>query len=305
MPSNLLVINVEFGETRVALIEDGIITELQVERSNNKTTVGNIYLGRVMRVLPGMQAAFVDIGQERSAFLHVEDLIRPEDFEAYLAGGLARDDGDEVETEDSEDEEDPESDEGAAAEGEGGGAETQDAGEKAEDKRAPRAAAKRGRNGRSGRGKRTSRSNNGPARVSRSTPIRDVLREGQDIIVQVSKDPIGTKGARVTSHVSLPGRYVVYMPTIDHVGVSRRIGSAKERVRLREAIDSMRPPKGGLIVRTVAEGLTKGQLKADIGYLVRLWGEIVAQARVPTQGPLRAVLRARPCAAHRARPVRR
>lgn len=282
MPKNLLVINVEFGETRVALIEDGIITELQVERSGNRTTVGNIYLGRVTRVLPGMQAAFVDIGQERSAFLHVEDLIRPEDFEAYIAGGHGppRDEDDEADADGEADGEsnDEESDETPVP--------SEPAGEPPARKESRRS----DRNGRDGRGRRGPSSkaapNSGPARVSRATPIREVIHEGQDIVVQVSKDPIGTKGARVTSHVSLPGRYVVYMPTIDHVGVSRRIGSLKERSRLREAIDAMKPPKGGVIVRTVAEGLTKGQLKADIAYLVRLWGEIVrkreSQPKVPS-----------------------
>ena len=111
-----------------------------------------------------------------------------------------------------------------------------------------------------------------------------MVREGQEIIVQVSKDPIGTKGARCTSHISLPGRYVVYLPTVDHIGVSKRIGSEKERARLRETIESMKPPSGGLIVRTVAEGLTKKQLKADVGYLVRLWGE-VAKKREGAKAP--------------------
>ena len=110
------------------------------------------------------------------------------------------------------------------------------------------------------------------------------MREGQEVIVQVSKEPIGTKGARVTSHISLPGRYVVYMPTVEHVGISKRIGSEKERSRLREAIESMKPPTGGLIVRTVAEGLTKKQLKSDVGYLVRLWGE-VAKNREGARAP--------------------
>lgn len=113
-----------------------------------------------------------------------------------------------------------------------------------------------------------------PGRISKTTPIREVVREGQEIIVQVTKDPIGTKGARCSSHISLPGRYVVYLPTVDHIGISKRIGSDKERARLREAIEAMKPPSGGLIVRTVAEGLTKKGLKQDVGYLVRLWGEI-------------------------------
>src|SRR5207248_7152665 len=133
-----------------------------------------------------------------------------------------------------------------------------------------------GDRGRGDRGRREgSRGNGGvPNRISKSTPIREVVKEGQEIIVQISKDPIGTKGARCTSHISLPGRYVVFLPTVDHIGISKRIGSEKERARLRDAIEAMKPPTGGLIVRTVAEGLTKKQLKADVGYLVRLGGEI-------------------------------
>jgi ribonuclease G len=278
MPNNLLVINVEFGETRVALIEDGIIAELHVERTRNKTTVGNIYLGRVTRVLPGMQAAFVDIGQERAAFLHVEDLIRPEDFEAYISGGrAAREDNEDSEIEASDGAVAQAQQPAADAPGSEPPANAPGEANAPEDKQKAKSAKRPQRSPRDGRRRQPRGLSNGhgPARVSRATPIREVVREGQEIIVQVSKDPIGTKGGRVTSHVSLPGRYVVYMPTIDHVGVSRRIGSVRERQRLRETIDTMRPPKGGLIVRTVAEGLTKGQLKADIAYLVRLWGEIV------------------------------
>ena len=132
-----------------------------------------------------------------------------------------------------------------------------------------------------------------PSRISKSTPIyTEVVREGQEIIVQISKDPIGTKGARCTSHISLPGRYVVYLPTVDHVGVSKRIGSDKERARLRESIEGMKPPSGGLIVRTGAEELTKKQLKTDVAYLVRLWGEI-AKKREGGEGADGALERAR------------
>jgi len=112
-----------------------------------------------------------------------------------------------------------------------------------------------------------------------------VVKEGQEILVQVTKDPIGTKGARCSSHISLPGRYVVYLPTVDHIGISKRIGSEKERARLREAIEGMKPPSGGLIVRTVAEGLTKKQLKADVGYLVRLWGQVVEKRETGVRAP--------------------
>jgi ribonuclease G len=206
MSKNTLLINVDIGETRVGLIADGVLRELYVERRHHRSPVGNIYLGRVSRVLPGMQAAFIDIGLDRAAFLHVEDL---------LAAPGAEDEG--------------------------------------EDK------AKRGQ---------TKARHN---RASRKTPIRDLLKEGQELMVQVSKGPIGSKGARVTSHVALPGRYVVFMPTVEHVGVSKRIGNDRERRRLKEVIDSVKPPEGGVVVRTLAQGLTKKKLKADIGYLVQLW----------------------------------
>ena len=111
------------------------------------------------------------------------------------------------------------------------------------------------------------------------------MKEGQEVVVQVTKDPIGTKGARCTSHVSLAGRYVVYLPTVEHIGISKRIGSDKERGRLREVIESVKPPVGGLIVRTVAEGLTKKGLKADIGYLVKLWGEIAKKKAEGAKAP--------------------
>ncbi len=123
------------------------------------------------------------------------------------------------------------------------------------------------------------------SRVSRSVPITEVVKEGDEVIVQISKEPIGTKGARVTSHVSLPGRYVVYMPTVEHIGISKRIGSAKERGRLRQVMEALKPPTGGLIVRTVAEGLTKKGLKADVGYLIKLWADVAAKregAKAPT-----------------------
>ncbi len=224
MANNTIVISVDVGETRVALIENGILAELYVERERDRSPVGSVYLGKVTRVLPGMQAAFVDIGLDRAAFLHVEDVIPTKDFDQLVSKA---DDGD--------DEDD-------------------------------------------GIEKRR-------GRVTRKTPIRDVLKEGQQIVVQVSKGPISTKGARVTSHVSLPGRYVVYMPTIEHVGVSKRIGHERERKRLREVIESVKPPQGGLIVRTVAQGLTKGGLKADVGYLVKTWEKVVEKQKSTKRAP--------------------
>ncbi|AKU96617.1 Cytoplasmic axial filament protein CafA and Ribonuclease G [Labilithrix luteola] len=553
MAKNILVISCDIRETRAALIENGIIAELHIERKGRQSsTVGNVYLGKVTRVLPGLQAAFIDIGQERAAFLHVEDLIRPDDFDEYLAGGrklargeegggsveldeseggegadsgevaaeaggaegsaaeeggvssapepvpsapilrestdleatvsydnwpapakhragtngtstvkralveevveevievseapaseaalssaalppsssssisitadiassplitpapasadelLARgssdddsshsfnsaptldelpededafadsehDDEDEDEDEHEEaavpadvtsevrldhiqpdspmadasvplieldeDESESESDSESESEGEDDddilegddlpGFTVSEPGEPVPRAPAPARTSDRGeRGGRRRRGRRRGASGEGrerrggaearggsrgerggsrgersgsrggdhrdksprggerrggrpaqnmPGRISKSTPIREVVREGQEIIVQVTKDPIGTKGARCSSHISLPGRYVVYLPTVDHIGISKRIGNDKERARLREAIEAMKPPSGGLIVRTVAEGLTKKGLKQDVGYLVRLWGEI-------------------------------
>jgi ribonuclease G len=533
MTGSIIVINVDIRETRVALVEGGVIAELQIERASHRGTVGNVVLGKVTRVLPGMQAAFIDVGQERSAFLHVEDLIRPDDFEHYLAGGSEEenesfrgtgerkvahqrdeddddeddedgddepspslngaadphgqgpaepvagvladededddddltgddevgeqeaddddgvsdtpfasddeaDDPDDIEASDDDDEADEDDDDGADDDADdvegvsdapfvadvetadddddddeelvarsGGetvaavnisvsevevafGLETEAATPLAAERRvrtrpsaeavevgapAPRPAGRagrgegargeprtegreRGRSGRGGnrsdsargdvradnvrtdnaradnvrsdsaradnvradadagrgrqrrgrggpqgargrrgrqrnegggggdaklvRGRRSARGKNGgarpeasvPPRVTRSVPITEVVKEGDHVVVQISKEPIGTKGARVTSHVSLPGRYVVYLPTVDHLGISKRIGSSRERQRLRQVMESLKPARGGLIVRTVAEGLTKKQLKADVGYLIRVWAEV-------------------------------
>jgi ribonuclease G len=403
MAKNILVISCDIAETRVALIENGIIAELHIERRGSQPrggTVGDIYLGKVTRVLPGLQAAFVDIGLERAAFLHVEDLIHPDDFEAHLAGGrkhaLGTENGEaapdtpaeevDVAATEAQEEEDAAAQEAAEEEAqaapsaEPGDAPVQDDSiahdsenqpsdedmasgadegsltglpatpptpsaptiDDPDDRPSqpepepldellddpdlpgftvsepgapmPRAPApplggsrearggtdrrrrRRGRDRDQGgrdharrehRGEQRehhTRSSATTGRLSKSTPIRDVVKEGQEIIVQITKEPIGTKGARCSSHISLPGRYVVYLPTLDHVGVSKRIGNDKERARLREAIESMKPPTGGLIVRTVAEGLTKKHLKQDVGYLVRLWGE-VAKNREGAKAP--------------------
>lgn len=221
MAQNILLINVDIGETRVAVIEQGILAELYVERASERSSVGNVYLGKVTRVLPGMQAAFVDIGLERAAFLHVEDVMPAQDAEA-------------LEDDDDED----------------GGASKQQ-----------------------------------PAKLTRKTPIREVLTEGQHIVVQVSKGPIGTKGARVTGHISMPGRYAVYLPTVEHVGVSKRIGRDQERKKLKQILQSLKPAQGGLIIRSVAQGMTKGQLKADIGYLVRMWEQTKERAERQRKAP--------------------
>jgi len=214
------VVNAEGPEIRVALIEKGILSEVYIERKRERGLVGNIYMGRVSRVLPGMQAAFVDIGVEKAAFLYVADVRGSEkDMKAMF-----------LEDED----------------------------ERAEEDDLPR---------------------DELARQVRNQKIEDLLKEGQQVMVQVAKDPIGTKGARSTTYIALPGRHLVYMPTVDHVGISRRITSEKERRRLRDIVDSMRPRGTGFIVRTVAEGVPEVDLRADMEFLIKLWGDIGARAQ--------------------------
>ncbi len=223
MANSSLLMNVAVGETRVTLTENGSLGELYVERRRERSPVGNIYLGKVTRVLPGMQAAFIDVGLDRAAFLHVEDLQASP---------------------------------------------TEEATKEEEDKNGGKRG--RGRRGRGGGGRQSKR-------ASRTTPIRDLLTEGQSLLVQVSKGPIGTKGARVTTHVALPGRYVVFMPGVEHVGVAKRVGSDRERQQLKAIVEEIKPEKGGVMVRHVGKGLTVAQLKADIGYLVKVWEGVEAQ----------------------------
>lgn len=204
-----LVICTTSHETRVALLEGGHIAELYIEREREMGIVGNIYKGKVIRVLPGMQAAFVDVGLEKAAFLYVADVLdEMEQVERTIEG----------------DEPAPEQSEGSE--------------------------------------------------LASLPPIEDLLKEGQELLVQISKEPIGTKGARITSHISLPGRHLVYMPTVDHVGISRRIECEDERERLRKVVESMREPGTGFIVRTVSEGKSEDDLRADMEFLVGLWNDL-------------------------------
>jgi ribonuclease G len=219
MSNTLLLINADGPETRVALVEDGLLGELLIERKQERGIAGNIYKGRVERVLPGMQAAFVNIGLEKSAYLHVSDVRgTPDDLKRLVAVG-------ESAGQENGDDEDPEASPGGAR-------------------------------------------------------IEDLLKEGQEIVVQVTKEPISTKGARVTRYISLPGRHLVFMPTVEHVGISRRISSDKERKRLRDIIDQMRPAGTGFIVRTVAENVPEKDLKADMDFLIKLWNNVVQRTSV-------------------------
>jgi len=271
-----IVINASTLEVRVGLLEDGVLTEFHLERNERQGLVGNLYKGKVTRVLPGMQAAFVDIGLEKAGFLHVSDfhtgvegfgsaaeVIGEEDVEtepipdrdSAAPQTIAINDQDITDPDLDLDEIDEENIDVAVAE------------ESTADGAAPLAQA------RGGRARRRRR----PERRSR-LPIEQVLKRGQDIIVQVAKEPMGTKGARLTSFVSLPGRHLVYTPTSNHIGISRRIESAQERQRLRAAVGELRPDQGGFIVRTVCEGVSKREIQRDVSFLTKLWSSVVKQA---------------------------
>jgi ribonuclease G len=193
--SHEILINVTPQETRVAMLEQGVVQELHIERASARGLVGNICLGRVARVLPGMQSAFVEIGLERAAFLHIADIWEHR------------------------------------------------------------------QNGHGG---------------SDSRPIEKILHEGQPLLVQVIKDPIGTKGARLSTQVSLAGRLLVYLPQDSHIGISQRIEDEAEREILREKLQLLLPEgmTGGFIIRTMAETATEREMKNDIDYLTKLWRDL-------------------------------
>jgi ribonuclease G len=212
--NRLIVVNASPYETRVATLESGILVEFLIERRGDQNIVGNIYKGKVIRVLPGMQAAFVDIGMDKAGFLFAGDFVTPQlEFDS--------DGGDEtVLPEDI--------------------------------------------------GIRTARY----PQEHFLPPIEGLIREGQHILVQVAKEPLGTKGARITSHITLPGRYLVLLTWSTHIGISRRIEDPEERDRLSGIVETIRPEGMGAIVRTAAEGKSESEIKADMDYLVCLWETI-------------------------------
>lgn len=227
-----LIINQTLNESRVALIENGEILDFLVERSSqnkNNPIVGNIYLGRVLRVLPGMQSAFVDIGYEKAAFLYVDD--------AYL----------------------PTLEE-----------------QREMQKKIHEIEAQENKNftGQTIPDELSTLSESVNLKYRSDIKIQDVLKEGDEVLVQVAKEPISTKGPRVTRHITLAGRHIVFMPMIEHIGVSRRIESQEERERLKNILESIRPEGKGIIARTVAEGQSHKVLKADYNLLSKMWKDI-------------------------------
>jgi ribonuclease G len=240
-----MIISSNGHETRVAILEDDQLAELFVEREQNRGVVGNVYKGRVSKVLPGMQSSFIDIGLERDGFLYVSDVIA--NLDDY----------------DKDDD-----DENQGANGATGARGANGSGANGAEGAASSAPPER-RRGRDGRGRDRDEKDRGP-----EPKIEELLKEGQDIIVQVAKEPLGTKGARLTCHVTLPGRFLVFMPTVDHIGISRKIDSRDERARLRGIVREFREQhnfSGGVIIRTAASGRSKDDILADLNYFYKIW----------------------------------
>ncbi len=254
-----ILINATARETRVAILEDGQLSELLVERPDARRMVGDIYVGRVEAVQPGLMAAFVAIGTEKSAFLHATDLV-------FDDGGDDDDDDDEGE-DDAVEADDPQDATPEPVETKGG----------REGKDTPKDGGKEGKDGKpaAGGGGRGHRSR------AKAPPIQDVLKKGQELIVQVTKEPISTKGPRVTAQVSLAGRFLVYMPFAPRrVGVSRKIGEKAVRARLREMVTAVLPKDaGGVIVRTVGEEVTKETFERELVTLIGQWNRINKKKR--------------------------
>ncbi len=247
--SREMIVSSSAHETRVAILEDDQVAEIFIERERQRGVVGNLYKGRVSKVLPGMQSAFVDLGLERDGFLYVSDVIAPtEEF-------------DRLETE--EDESPPQ------------------VGENGARASAPQAPLVGRRGGPAGPPDRGRRDRDRDREKGPEPKIEELLKEGQDVIVQVAKEPLGTKGARLTCHATMPGRFLVFLPTVDHIGVSRKIDSRDERGRLREIVREFRQQygfTGGVIIRTAAAGRSKEDIVSDLSYFHRVWTEIRQKA---------------------------
>lgn len=222
-----LVVNSAPHETRVALLENGTIVEVFIERRDETSIAGNIYKGRVQRVLPGMQAAFVDIGFDQAAFLYVDDVLDAASHK--ICKKIEQDTDNDPEDSDTENQE------------------------------------------------------KGPgswrAAQAHDCSIEDLLKEGQEILVQVAKSSIGSKGPRVTTHISLAGRYMVLMPTVDHIGISKRIENEVERNRLKDMLSAIRNNNFGYIFRTHAQGIDEATLTKEIEFLNNTWDDIMEKSK--------------------------
>src|SRR5688572_11416349 len=264
-------------DTRVAILEEDQVVEIFIERERHRGVVGNVYKGRVSKVLPGMQSSFVDIGLERDAFLYVTEVVT-EDFDRLESGDEDDEEGAGAKLGVAELPEQPENADAAER------PEPVDGGAKEELSTVAPGAKVEGRRPQhsptgSGRGQRDDRDRP-------QAKIEDLLKEGQEVLVQVVKEPLGTKGARLTSHVTMPGRFLVFMPTVDHVGVSRKIESREERARLRGIVRDFREREGftgGVIIRTAASGRSQEDILSDLEYFHQVWTEI--RQRMETRRP--------------------
>jgi len=209
-----LIINVTREESRVALLEGGQVVEIYIERKKDTSLVGNVYKGRVLKILPGMQSSFIDIGLEKAAFLYVSDIM-PNDEDYYTPF---------IESKSNEE---PGADNPPI-----------------------------------------------PMEAPKPLPIEELIQEGQEILVQVAKDPMGTKGARVTSYVTLPGRYCVLMPNVEHVGISRRIENEQTREQLKSIANEIKPKGFGIIMRTASEDASAEEIRRDLEFLLLVWENI-------------------------------
>ncbi|MDE7034399.1 MAG: ribonuclease E/G, partial [Mucispirillum sp.] len=214
--SKEILINSGIREVRAAVLTGGNVSEIFIERVNKKSAAGNIYKGKVVKVLPGMQSAFVEIGLQRAAFLHIADIYTGSSDELSYEESMPEDDSEARVSEEIHSEQ------------------------------------------------------------QHYAPIAEILTEGQEIIVQVAKDAIAAKGARLTTHLTIPGRYLVLMPGYEHIGVSRKIENEAERERLKDILTKLRPESMGLIARTVSDGLSLEELMADLEYIKGVWAGVEA-----------------------------
>jgi len=254
MKQEMLINVAQSEECRIAIVEDGILEELYLERSSQSNYVGNIYKGRIVNLEPSIQAAFVDFGVGRNGFLHISD-VEPQYFRqaGFDPSRPIRPDGSQSNGHDDGD------DEG--------------------DSRGP------GRGNDRGGGTRTARTRAG-IRPRIKPPIQDIFQRGDEVLVQVIKEGMGTKGPTLSTYISIPGRYLVLMPALGRIGVSRKIESDEDRRRLRDILRELNPPKGvGFIVRTAGTDRTKKELSRDLAYLLRLWKVIVRRIK-KTSGPV-------------------
>ena len=253
-----MIISSSDHDTRVAILEDDQVVEIFIEREKSRGVVGNIYKGRVSKVLPGMQSSFVDIGLERDAFLYVTEVVNTvEEFERLESG---------------DEDADADADEVVAAEPRGSSRGRPTPAEPAVEGAEAAASVHAG----GARAERRARDRE-RERERPDAKIEDLLKEGQEVLVQVVKEPLGTKGARLTSHVTMPGRFLVFMPTVDHVGVSRKIESREERSRLRGIVRTFREQHGftgGVIIRTAAASRSEEDIVSDLSYFHQVWTEI-------------------------------